>query len=201
MFSFIRLMLSAVICFGLYMCGKRFTKFKRRTLVIVSFVLFYLVSTVLAFVPIEDSFVTFSSPEEAFKYYYPKTLNVVVVAEGEESAYVVGRESNRFTYLTIPKGDDGWKTGLGFYTHMIHNSLENNVCIEIYQHRDSGDYYIKVLDAVNGDAVVSDSCGSEFYCVEDKNEVSSVSFYVAHIDDFTYDYSVIVNGCQFLIQQ
>lgn len=199
MFSFIRMILSVLLLVIFLFLINYFTKKNKRRWYIVLLVCFVLSSSALAFVPFEDTFFRFSSPESAFRYYYPKANYIDLIIEGNESTYVVGSESDRFKYLIIPKEDKGWKVGLGIYTQTVHSEFTNNVVIHIYRFKDTADYYIRVLDPVNGQATVADSCGSEFFCIKDETGAEPTFLYLAHISDFSDSYYVCVNGMKIFI--
>ena len=64
--------------------------------------------SVLYFVPVENSFVTFDSAEAVYKYRKFGSYDVHLVVEGKESDFVVG-ESNKnhdVLYMAVPKTED-----------------------------------------------------------------------------------------------
>ena len=69
--------------------------------------------TVLAFLPIENSFVTFDSPKAAYEYFNSGKSNIELVVKGDNCDFIIDRKKDSDTYLIVPKTANGWKIGIG----------------------------------------------------------------------------------------
>ena len=75
--------------------------------------------TVLAFLPIENSFVTFDSPKAAYEYFNSGKSNIELVVKGDNCDFIIDRKKDSDTYLIVPKTANGWKIGIGWETKRI----------------------------------------------------------------------------------
>lgn len=151
-------------------------------------------TTLSAFVPIENAFITFSSPTAAFEHI--NTGNVKLIVNGEETDFVVAEKGNADSYLIIPKAGNGWKMGLGTDTKRIAHKFSNGVSIEVYQYKNTGDYYITVLNTEGGMLEISDNHNSEFSYLDKQNASLNETFYTyyAYVKNFDAQYILTVNG-------
>jgi Ca2+/Na+ antiporter len=162
----------------------------------------------LCFVPFEDAFLTFSSPESAFRYSnsspesifpYSNSGDVIFVMEGGESALVLGINSdNEAVFNLIRRSGTEWKlTGsLGDYKRTVSGISPNYICFTIRQYRDSKDYYVTVYDSNSCAVNVADNCNSRFYHLMKTSDSSGETYhtYYAYVHDLDDDYTLIVNG-------
>ena len=171
----------------------------------IQYVVFALVSVVLmvmlAFFPFENYFVTFHSPTESYEYYNWGKSNIVLVVEGNNCDFIVNREKEQDTYLIIPKTTDGWKIGIGLNTKRIVQKNSNGIIVNIYQYKNTNDYYITVFNTEGGELNVSDSYNTQFYSLEKNNNSLGKKFitYYAHIFDFNPQYNIHVDGNKIML--
>ena len=151
---------------------------------------------VLSYLPLENLFITFDTPEKAFEYYNWGESDIELVVEGENCGFVVGSKENTDTYLIIPKTTDGWKIGIGSDTKKIVHKLDDGISVYVYQYKNTNDYFITILNTSGGESKVSDDYNTEFYSLEKYNGSLDKHFitYYAHISGFDSQYSVVVNG-------
>lgn len=158
---------------------------------IIAFVLY----TLSGFVPVENVFVTFPSPEAAFNY--TNSDNVILVVEGQESALVIGDAGEKNSFDIIPKSGTGWKLSLAWDANIVfHDVPSDNVIFRVYQYKDSNEYYIEVLN-VRGTALdVADNRDSEFCQLKQANNTLDITLntYYAYVHDLDDKYALIVNG-------
>ena len=157
---------------------------------------------VLPFLPFENLFMNFDSPEEAYEYYIFGKSNIELVVEGNDCDLVVDRKSDVDSYLIIPKNEDGWKIGIGSDTKNILQRFSNGVDVCIYQYKNTGDYFITILDTSGGELNVSDEFDTKFYSLTKSNDFTGQAFttYYAHLDNFDPQYYVTVNGNKIVLE-
>ena len=156
-----------------------------------------ILTTIFTMVPIENAFVTFPSPESAYKYTnYGDSDNVKLVIPGKESAFVVGGKNQENVYQIIPQANNGWKLGLGLNTKRIAQIIDDGIIIYVYQYRGLSDYYITLLDTKGGQSEIADSCNSIFSSLSSTNPTLKETFYTyyAYINCYNEQYSLTVNG-------
>jgi hypothetical protein len=150
--------------------------------------------TVLFFVPVENCFMTFEAPEAVYEYMTFGKSNIVHKIEGDESAFVIDRAFNTQTHQIIPKGETGWKIGLGTDTKCIYRNFNEGISIDVYRYKNSEEYYLFV-EAISTDHVeVKDSRSSEFYTLEaDSGHFVTYCTYLPKMDE---QYWINVNDVQ-----
>ncbi len=148
--------------------------------------------TGLSLFPVENCFITFDSPEAAFRYYTGNS-NIVLVIDGQSSNLVIGQNGNVDTMLIIPKTTDGWKIGTGMDTQILSQVITDDAVIYLYQSKNTGDHYITVLGISDNNLDVSDSINSLFYTCKSHNaDQSHTTMYAAII--FDHQYHITING-------
>lgn len=196
MFIVIRLIIGIIVFIALtVLAGAMFSnKHKGRFL---STVISIMLLLVLCFIPVENLFYTFDSPEDAYTYFnYGREVELVV--SGDESDLVIGSQDGSYTYLIVPKTDDGWKVGLGIDTKRRAKSGSDGTFITIFQYKNTADYFVEVTVIGESVASISDSYDSKFYTLDRQSSLSkSVVTYYAYMPNFDSQYSVEVNGTAF----
>lgn len=160
---------------------------------IVAFIVAVIMTTIFAFIPIENAFITFSSPESAYNYNH--SGNVKLIVEGEKTDFVVGAKSDVYIYAIVPKSNNRWKIGIGLDTKRIIQTISDGITIYIYQYKNTNDYFITVLDTKGGLSDITDNHNSEFKYLEKSNSTLSKTFYTyyAYINGFDDQYTLTVN--------
>lgn len=161
---------------------------------IIAFVAAVMLTTISAFLPIENAFVHFSSPESAYSYNHSGSVKLVV--EGKNTAFVVGGKGDTDVYAIVPKFHNAWKMGMGLDTKRVAQTVSGGITIDVYQYKNTNDYYITVLDTNGGVLDIADNHKSTFVHVEKANSTLNKSFYTYYtfIDGFDETYSITVNG-------
>lgn len=186
-----------VICFFLII--KSHTIYKRRWL-IVSLVVALILTTISALIPIENAFVTFTSPQSA--YNYNNSGNVKLIVNGAKTDFVVASKGDTDVYIIVPKSDGGWKLGMGLDTKRIAQTISDGVSVYVYQYKNSGDYYITVLDTNGGPSEIIDTHSSKFQFLDKYNSELNKTFYTyyTYINGYDDQYALTVNGKTIKIQ-
>lgn len=189
---FIFWMIVVIVCFFIMRKHMRIHKFSRYLIV---FIITGILLSLSALVPFENAFVTFSSPESAYRYMYMDKVELVV--EGTNTALVYGGESNDYSYTIMVKSDNGWKLGLPLEIKTnTSESLSYDFTTYVDQYKDSGEYYITIFNRDGAAASVTDNRNSKFYCLDQFSNGDDKSFYSYHayVHDLDDKYTLIVNG-------
>lgn len=146
-------------------------------------------------VPVENAFVTFSSPQSAYSYTYSDKVRLVV--EGEDTALVIGEGRKGDVYGIVPKSDTGWKLPMAFGTKLIIDKITSDeVIFQVCRYKDSEEYYITVFNSNGAAADVTDNRNSKFYHLDKSNIARDETFYsyYAYVHGLDDEYTLIVNG-------
>lgn len=192
MFGIIRIIVGCIVFFLCnFFIDKKIKKTTKRKKLIASFLASITLITALAFIPFENLFFSFKSPEESYKYVNSEISNVKLVVNGNNSDFVIGEKNNSDVYLIIPKTSSGWKVGIGTNTKRIAQKITNDVVIYVYQYKNTDDYFIAVHNIKNTNIELTDVYGSEF--IADKR------IYYANIQNFDQQYWVDVNSEKIIV--
>ena len=151
----------------------------------------------LLFLPFENLFVTFNSPEKAYDYYNFGESNVVLLVEGENCDLIVDNDEGTLRNSIIPKTEYGWKIGIGLNHRRVEQKFHDDLFIEVIQYGNTNDFFITIMNGEKLD--ILDNYNSEFYHLEYRNDVLDESpfiVYYAHVPDFGPQYRVVVNGME-----
>lgn len=112
MFGFVRLALGAVLGICIAALAKKLWGRPGRKFYFLVVVITTLFITLSAFVPFENAFITFKSPEAAYKYVNPGTSEIKLVIDGQHSSFIVGSERDSNILFIASKTPGGGKLGL-----------------------------------------------------------------------------------------
>lgn len=169
-------------------------KRKRLSTIILSLLSFALV-LISYWYPVENLFITFSTPEQAFNY--SAIGKIESIEYGKDSCFIVYKDNiNSYSNLMLPKKGNGYQLPNEFDCKRVNSVLSRYSSVDIYKFRKTNDLYIIGLTTSNSqDTKISDSCNSDFsYSVKaiDKTDDKSIIYY-AYIKDYS-DYYVVFNG-------
>lgn len=199
LFGITRVILGVIIFIVCYLIIKTTkTKYKRRYY-IISFICVILVIVLFNLIPIENAFITFSTPESAFSYV--NTGNIKLVINGSQTDLVVAQKEDAKIYSIIPKTENGWKLGMGIDTKRIIQKTFEGIIIYVYQYKNTNEYYITVLNTNGGMLELSDNHDSTFFHVDEVNEELNETFYIyyTYIKALDEQYTLIVNGNKIIL--
>ena len=202
MYGFIRLMIGCVFLAACVAGIKKFAKVRKRWWYIALSGLAAILVVVLQFFPFENLFVTFHSPKAAYEYFCFGKSNIELVVEGAHCDFVVDRKKDADNYLLIPKTADGWKVGIGSDMKWVVHQYFKGTVINVYQYKDTSDYFITILDTNGGESTISDEYNSKFFSLERYNDSLGKNFvtYYASIPNFNSQYSVTVNNTEMVLK-
>lgn len=197
----IRLLLSIVCYIPINKALKKSEKLKTKAKRIIAVALLFVLVLGFGLLPVEDLFVTFSTPQSAYRYNQSYANDVDLVVEGESSAWVVGSSrfklaDNALVSSIFEKKDGGYKLGFTFEVKTVaFGMLDNKYLYNVYKYSDLDDYYIYVMafSAVKTD--VADINGTAFSCVQKNNQY----YYYGYAHNISEDYILIINGEEYSI--
>lgn len=190
MYGAVRIILGCAV-FGVLFLLLRKTKLARNKNIIISLIIAAIFCAASYMLPLENSFLSFSSPEEAFNY--TNSENVAFVVDGSKSSLVIGEEAKgKYVFLVVPKSDNEWKLGRGIDTKSEGQIIEEDCIVNLYHNKKSGDYYIDAVNMGEEGIEIYDSCNSSFLFFE--SEPFNSCF--ANIAQFDENYWISVNGKQ-----
>ena len=175
MFDIVRYIIGITIFIFFLLYNNRHKVAKKRLLNIIAFIISNMVIVVLSFLPIENVFITFKSVESAFSYVYNGEIQTVI--DGKDTAMVVAKNNDTDVIALVPKYGDNWKIGIRADIRRQDRQYDN-IYVDIYQYKDTNDYYISVFDINGGETVISDSNNSKFYSVSDRYDINNKPIYV-----------------------
>lgn len=201
MFTLVRTIIAIPIIFLIFFILHKKNIFTKKTtpLKVISFlVATELLVVILSFFPFENIFMSFKSPQSVFNYLYRNSLQVTQVVQGEKTDFVVAEKRNNrddeYTYLILPKCNDGWKIGNGAKINIVNKSFSNNILIVVYQYEEENEFFITVFNCDGGCLTIKDSANNKFVSTEQRKEHLEKTFvtYYTCISDCYDDYSMEV---------
>lgn len=175
----------------------------KRKLRVISIIMVGLFLVISYFLPFEYNFITFSSPEDAYKYYNCGA-DVKLVVDGRNSDFVVGEKNGTREFLIIPKVNNEWKVGVGADVKLVTSGSVKTVFYRVYRAKKTGDFFITIMmENINQSEQISisDIYDSKFTSIESDSTLGKkyINFY-AYILDFDGEYWIKVNGEEIVIQ-
>lgn len=195
-YGLIRIIICTILFVIVFFVLEKHHTFNKHGRIAILLVFFIIFQTLLAFIPFENAFLTFSSIESAYSYNNKGEAKFVV--EGKETDFVIGGKENNYVISIIPKSNNGWKIGLGVYTKKLCHKVYNKTSVDLYQYKDSDEYYIVVTTSKNN-AEIKDNRNTRFYYYSEEDDMFGRS-YCAYINDFNNQYTLTINGEEFDFQ-
>ena len=195
MFSIIRTVFGFLFLLCSIIAIKKSKTIRKRILYFTFIGLSVILVVTLAFLPIENFFITFDSPEAAYAYSHLGNSDIELILEGDNCDLIVDCKDDTDTYWMVPKTEDGWKVGIGTDMRTIVQKLSDGISLDVYQYKNTNDYFITILNTDGVESTILDVYNTQFYSLESYNDYLKKTFvtYYAHITDFGPQYSVFVN--------
>lgn len=190
MFGMMRMLFWIIVsgvCFRVLNKRERMNQKRNKMFLIVIITLLW---TSSALVPIENLFISFSTPEKSYGYVNWEEVKVVVY--GQESALVIGTDED-YVYLIVPKGKKGWKIGRGIDLKLVSNQYFDGIVVDIYQYKDTAEFYIEVKDIDGEKCEVHDNRNSYFTIFETDVNEGNQYYYYAYVHGLNENYILNVN--------
>ena len=184
-----------------YIIIKKSHTARKQIWLIITFIMMIVLITVSSLIPIENTFLNFSTPESSYKYN--NSGDVKLIVNGEKTDFIVGSKGDTDIYTIVPKADEGWKLGMGLDIKNVSRVIFNGISIHVYQYKNSNDYYITILDTDGGLLDITDTRNSEFMYLYKENDSLNKTYYTyyAYINGFDIPYSITVNDKEIRIQK
>lgn len=199
--SIVSLIISTIVFIVLSIIFNKsdFFKIKNKSIQL-SLVISIILTVILSFIPFENAFMSFSSPQKAFSYYNDGEIKTIL--DGENSTMIIANDNNADQIDILPKTKekDKWKIGNNFDINTSTKLISKNVIIYIYNYNKTNDYYVTISIMDKNIKEISDNCNSEFHIV-DKNKSPIYYFYAAYIKDYNDDYSIFINSKEIKIHE
>lgn len=197
LFSLTRVVIWNVVLIAIIIVLIKKRKQKKSTIIAV-LILWAIVSSASALIPVENIFVNFKSPEDAFHYVVSEKYKIYDIVDGRDSCAVIAvSKDDLYTPCFLLKSDDRYKISTILYYEKAswHDVNGNN--FTFYHVRGTEDYYIIGRIHQNEDNLtITDNRGSEFEYIATENSNSAYFSTVTYaavnrIDD---DYCMFING-------
>ena len=152
----------AVIVFILilFLTKKRRFGNKKYALIAIGATVSMLIAYFLSCIPFENYILTFETPVKVFNYEYIGARDAKVVAEGGQSALVVGKTGST-KVMIVPKENGKWILG-DFQKTKIIGKAGDGYTLMVLNYSGTDDYYINISGASDLPLTVSDSIGTVF---------------------------------------
>lgn len=191
-YTFIRVLIGLILCIITIIWMKKYKLIKKKVIVIVTVLIFMIVTTLSYFAPVENLFVSFSSPQEVFQY---STIGTILdVVEGNDSAMIMYKNS-AISQTFIPRNEKGWKIGTSISQEQVVSTLVSPYYICIYHVKNTNDFYVIVDEAyAEKKRQVEDNKNSYFQCIENKTLNSYHYKYYSYVENIDSSYRIRING-------
>ena len=191
LYTTIRIMIFFIIFIVLFVKIRR-TKIVKKKLVTVLLLLFCVVfCSVSYFVPVENLFVNFKSPQDVFKYSCNGEIEDVVY--GNNSCLIFSAD----THNIIPKTKTGYKIPIAFSMKTVGHKIDETGSFNVYHVPDTDDYYIwGTTISIGSNIVVADGNNSQLKIRLTPNDGTDYYTVLVYglIDNFTDEYYLLING-------
>ncbi|MCH5352846.1 MAG: hypothetical protein J1E06_05200 [Acutalibacter sp.] len=175
---------------------------KKRLWTILLAVVWFIVYFCYSAVPLEEPFLVFSTPEEAFHYKY-SDYEIRLIIEGSESTQIVSHsEQGRASFVAIlPKTEKGWKPEIQWDRKIISHqtSFNSGSMIFLQRYKNTNDYYLTVTPLLGIDDL-HDNKGTVFQSSKGAYSYGKKfppGYYCAYFDGMEEDYVLTIDGEEF----
>ena len=143
------------------------------------------------FIPFENLFVAFDSPEDVFDYM--GNGSVVSTVEGVDSVAMITKEDNNsFSTFFALKKDNKYKIATTSADKVLYTKHHDSLHFYIYQIKGTNDYYLLVWGTVSDEINISDSQNTDFEIMyEDFSDEKKIINALGRLDSIE-DYSCFI---------
>lgn len=201
MYGLIRFIIAALILFAAVIIIKKLKPKKDRELTACAVIFSILVATVTSFFPFENAFITFSSPESAYRYTEITKSDMII--EGKTTDLVVGSRNNAERLTILQKTEAGWKLGRKSRIKMVSNNTNNGISVTIYRYKTSDDFFVMIFGENGKPLQVNDTLDSEIFSITRASSVfdDGLTTYYLTVHKPDLKYRITVNGNDFFISE
>ena len=195
MFFYIRFIIGIAVFLTLYLILKRKNVLSKKLRILLICV-FLVVTYGLCFLPVENLFVDFKSPNEAYKYYKADdSKEIKQVIDGDFSSLIIASDGGvTYEVFVTPKEDGVWKIPAHPFSQSTKTVFidESDVDITIHKLKNSTDSFLEIHSTPGKEHVINDSLGSDFYTFY-LNESNYFIYYV-YVKNLDSNYKLFVDG-------
>lgn len=192
-YSCVRIVLGFLVLWGCKRLIKRSKSTHKRFWAVCAVVAASAVVFAAGFAPVENAFMTFSTPEAVLKYCSGEKMKAII--RGEHSALTISEDDK---YRMLPKSENGWKIGVGPEIKYAYSETSGDLTINVFEHRGSNDQYVCVASLDGKNLIVQDNRASKFYRFVSMQAANGDTYYAycAYVDELGADYTITVNGTE-----
>lgn len=192
LYGALRLILCAILFGAIFFLRKLTKRPISKRFVIILLIGLWILQTGLGFLPFENYFFSFPTPEACFSYTNQEEPDYIL--EGEHSSFVIAINHSKYIFRMIGKGDSGWKIAPPGQTYTSPESIPSPYIVWLYQYKDTTDHYIIIFHASGEKLDVSDSNHSTFIEHESEGLDGSDYEYFGFIGNISDGYTLSING-------
>lgn len=159
-----------------------------------SIAIFFALTLIFNFIPVENLLIGFDTPESAFSYN--NSGEIMEICEYDDCALVISSTSDgEITTHVLPKKGDKWKLETT-YNRRREVTTKNYCIVEKLYVPDSNDCFVIINHSTSGSIAdaptnVADSRNTKFTAV---SYPDTMTFYYGYVEDMDDDYTVHVDG-------
>lgn len=189
MYALIRLAL-VVIASILLVTKLKKSKFKsKKRATIIGLCSTLILWSTLEFIPFENLFVTFDSPEASYRYMYFSASNDPLIVSGDSCDLLIDCDNRRaaFNNVLIPKTENGWKISrVGIPKCNVYR-YDNGVTLNLYRYKNTDDYFLTITRS-DGTEIELSADNAEFDSVwyDMPTFANGMFLYYAHVNELGY---------------
>ena len=192
MFHFIRVIIVALvftISVLVILKAKKTDGIKYYIFLVIASIILY---TALLFIPFENHFVSFTSPEDVYNYC-KAPIKATHVIYGKNTAMVMSKNGEKNLFMIIPKVENGWQLDSRISAKSETYVISEDITVNIKQYRNTNEFYIFVYDTSKKIGHISDSENSSFTKLNEQEDTLCNTF-CAYIEGVNKDYWIEVDG-------
>lgn len=191
LFTLIRYTVSAIIFIPILIVLNKKKLLRKKLVAIITIIAIIAFTSLISIFPVENAFIRFDTPEQAFSYVETGKFDYVV--EGESSSMVVyKKDSSTYSQIFLLKDEKGYMLN-SFYGYTLTDRLfDGNYALDIFKVKNTEDYYITGV-------LVSDTSNVELK--SDTRDVVCKIFYkensyifYAYVKDYADDIYLVCDG-------
>ncbi|WP_444643210.1 hypothetical protein ACRQU7_01535 [Caproiciproducens sp. R1] len=195
-YGIVRIFVFILLFLGFLVIYKKHKKILKKKLIVISFLVAMVLCTGSYFIPVENRFITFSSPQHVFNYSVLGDMNTVI--EGKNSALILYTYQGGEVHTVIPKIKNGWGIGTSLISEEVFSKTwqgdNQKICmISVYWCKHTDDYYVLVSDISSKDLInISDNRNSIFQ--KNKSSIDPSTTYCSYVEGIGQNYELTIDG-------
>ena len=159
---------------------------------------------ILTNVPFENLLYRTDLPENIFNYTSSGTIQNTIY--GKDSCFILYEDiAGNYKSLIIPRDEKGYMIPYFNINSEVYSTPPGMPSFVVGRARNTSDYYLSGIGSYSCDSLaVSDNVDSQFYIINTSHDSSSGSdhtiyLYYAHLNSFSEDYCITINGKEFCV--